>query len=132
MSQNLRRAVLAVAALVVLIAGIAVFRTTRSPEPAPGGLAPLGLPPDTTQAAGARAQPRVVDKPVLQDTTEDAMSPSLITKAQAKLKEEGHYAGAVDGTWSRDLNRAIKAYQHERGLRVTGILDAYTRAALGI
>ena len=132
MSQNLRRVVLAVAALVVLIAGIAVFRTARTPEPASGGLAPLVVPPDTTRAAAARPQPRAVDKPVLRDSTEDAMSPSLITKAQAKLKAEGHYTGGVDGKWSRDLNRAIKAYQHKRGLRVTGILDAYTRAALGI
>lgn len=121
------------AVLALLLVAVFVFRATRSGE-APG-LAPLepvpaserqpGPEPDSSRALSS-------GKPGLVNPGEDAMTPSLISKAQAKLGQEGFYEGAVDGEWNRELSRAIRDFQRSRGLRITGLLDGNTRAALAI
>ena len=57
---------------------------------------------------------------------------SLIGRAQAKLRQEGLYAGAVSGFRNNATTRAIRRFQRTHSLRITGTLTPETRTALGI
>lgn len=50
--------------------------------------------------------------------------------AQEMLEHLGYDPGTVDGLWGKKTTRAVKAFQKERGLAVTGKLDADTLDAL--
>ena len=54
-----------------------------------------------------------------------------VEQVQKALKEKGHYAGAVDGVMGPQTSAALKAYQKEQGLGVTGRLDDATLGKLG-
>jgi len=51
---------------------------------------------------------------------------------QTKLKSLGYYTGAVDGIFGVNTERAIKAFQRDKGLTVDGIAGPNTLKALGI
>jgi sporulation protein YlmC with PRC-barrel domain len=53
-----------------------------------------------------------------------------IRAAQRQLKERGYYAGPVDGVIGPATEDALRAYQRDRGLKVTGRLDAPTVRSL--
>ena len=55
-----------------------------------------------------------------------------VYRVQKALKEAGYNPGTLDGLWGRATRSAIRGYQHDGGLMVTGELDAATRAKLGI
>ena len=55
-----------------------------------------------------------------------------IRTAQRQLKEHGYYSGPVDGVMGPATEAALRAYQRDRGLKVTGRLDSPTvRRLLG-
>ncbi len=56
----------------------------------------------------------------------------LTARAQAALAEKGYYQGQVDGAFGPQSQRALRAFQRENGLPVTGVLDRETVANLGI
>jgi peptidoglycan hydrolase-like protein with peptidoglycan-binding domain len=56
---------------------------------------------------------------------------AAIEHAQKTLKQKGHDPGAVDGVMGPQTTAALRAYQKEQGLEVTGRLDAPTLAKLG-
>lgn len=53
-----------------------------------------------------------------------------VTEAQQALKEAGFDPGAPDGVLGPQTRQAIRDFQRDRGLRVTGDLDPATRQAL--
>jgi peptidoglycan hydrolase-like protein with peptidoglycan-binding domain len=53
-----------------------------------------------------------------------------IRNAQRELKERGYYSGPVDGVIGATTESALRAYQRDRGLKVTGRLDAPTVRSL--
>jgi peptidoglycan hydrolase-like protein with peptidoglycan-binding domain len=53
-----------------------------------------------------------------------------VRAAQRHLKEHGYYSGPVDGVIGPATEGAIRAYQRDRGLRVTGRLDSPTARSL--
>lgn len=53
-----------------------------------------------------------------------------IRSAQQQLKERGYYSGPVDGVIGSATGRALRAYQRDRGLKVTGRLDSSTIRSL--
>jgi sporulation protein YlmC with PRC-barrel domain len=53
-----------------------------------------------------------------------------IRTAQRQLKERGYYSGPVDGVMGPATEGALRAYQRDRGLKVTGRLDAPTARSL--
>ncbi len=59
-------------------------------------------------------------------------SQAQIQGAQERLKAAGHDPGSVDGVWGPQTEAAVRAYQHQHGLPVSGALDEATRAALGL
>ena len=51
---------------------------------------------------------------------------------QAKLAELGYYNQAIDGIYDNDTIAAVKNYQQDNNLTVTGNLDQSTTTALGV
>ena len=51
---------------------------------------------------------------------------------QAKLSNLGYYDKEIDGIFDQDTIDAIKSYQSDKNLAVTGNLDSSTTAALGV
>jgi murein L,D-transpeptidase YcbB/YkuD len=63
---------------------------------------------------------------------ESAAANELIeaTSVQTVLKLAGYWPGAIDGTWTPELERALKEFQRDLGLEPTGTVDAATLAAI--
>lgn len=59
-------------------------------------------------------------------------SDGTVRGAQAALNDQGFGAGAVDGQWGPNTQRAVRRFQAERGLPQTGALDSATLSALGV
>lgn len=54
----------------------------------------------------------------------------LVAWAQAKLHEHGHYSGAIDGRYDREVSLAVRNFQQSRKLMITGVIDRKTWDAL--
>lgn len=59
-------------------------------------------------------------------------SDSIAAQVQRKLKNLGYYAGSVDGEIGAKSRVAIRAYQEENGLEITGQVDKALLASLGL
>ena len=55
-----------------------------------------------------------------------------IYQAQKALQKRGYNPGTLDGLWGKSTQRAIKWFQRDVGLPVTGELDAVTKSRLRI
>ena len=53
-----------------------------------------------------------------------------VAAAQQRLKDRGYYSGPVDGAMGPRTTAALRAYQRDHGLSVTGRLDSPTASAL--
>ena len=53
-------------------------------------------------------------------------SKDQITMAQQSLTKAGLYKGKVDGKWNDELSSAVKKYQTQNKMKVTGKLDEET------
>ncbi|MFQ3589048.1 MAG: peptidoglycan-binding domain-containing protein [Chloracidobacterium sp.] len=53
-------------------------------------------------------------------------------KAQTTLKEAGLYQGEVTGYKNAETTEAIRKYQEQNGLKVTGTLNNETREKMGL
>lgn len=53
-----------------------------------------------------------------------------VLQAQKKLKELGYDPGRIDGIWGRKTERAVRRFQEDYGLLITGRLDEQTRKKL--
>jgi len=60
-------------------------------------------------------------------STDDA---AILREAQERLSSTGYYRTTVDGVGGRSTTNAVKTFQFENGLPVTGELDARTRTVL--
>ncbi len=69
--------------------------------------------------------------PVVVNRTVYASS-SVLSRAQARLRNLGYYKGAVDGAFGPATQRAVTMFQSENGLVVTGRLDSQTLQRLKI
>ena len=57
---------------------------------------------------------------------------SSVSDVQSALSREGYYSGAVDGSMGPETQNALRRYQRDRGLPVTGRIDRATTNALGL
>jgi hypothetical protein len=71
-----------------------------------------------------RTDPASVDQPL--------SSPEMVRRAQLALKDQGYYEGEADGVMNARTSGALRSYQREHNLQVTGDLDPQTAAKLGI
>lgn len=58
-------------------------------------------------------------------------STAQIAGLQVALRAQGLYRGAIDAIAGPETVAAVRAFQRTHGLRVTGLADARTRAAMG-
>ena len=63
---------------------------------------------------------------------EEDAGDSSVSAVQSALSREGFYSGAVDGTLGPETRNALRRYQRDRGLAVTGRVDRATTNALGL
>ena len=63
---------------------------------------------------------------------EEETADSTVGEVQSALSREGYYSGAVDGTLGPETRNALRRYQRDRGLAVTGRVDRATMNALGV
>ena len=59
-------------------------------------------------------------------------SQEQIKRAQEQLKAAGYDPGSVDGVWGPQTEAAVRDFQKQHGLAVSGVLDDGTRHALGL
>ena len=59
-------------------------------------------------------------------------SAPALYRAQARLARLGYYPGPIDGDFGPMTSRAIRSYQADYGLPITGRLDYRTRVSLGV
>jgi putative peptidoglycan binding protein len=74
-------------------------------------------------------QPVYVERPVRYYAT---YSGPALYRAQARLARLGYYPGPLDGDFGPMTSRALRRYQIDYGLPVTGRLDYRTRESLGV
>ena len=85
------------------------------------------------------SKPEVEKEPTIDDTASGVQPStkkeinlgSILEQSQALLKETGHYKSDVDGVSGPSTTNAVKTFQYENGLEVTGELDMQTRVKLG-
>lgn len=88
-------------------------------------------PQDIAPASGTTT---VLDsKMTARHPTVQRISTTDVQAIQQTLREAGYYQGAkVDGIWGRVTTRAVRDFQTDKGLRVTGTATQETRDALGL
>jgi Putative peptidoglycan binding domain len=59
-------------------------------------------------------------------------SAPALYRAQARLARLGYYSGPIDGDFGPMTSRALRSYQADYGLPITGRLDSRTRESLGV
>jgi hypothetical protein len=57
---------------------------------------------------------------------------AIVVAAQERLARQGYYRGETDGTFSPEMQKAVRNYQITNGLRATGYLDTQTLAVMGL
>jgi hypothetical protein len=62
----------------------------------------------------------------------DQYDGSTVAAAQEQLARQGYYRGAIDGVFGPETRHAIRRYQIDNGLRVTGYLTSDTLELLGL
>jgi peptidoglycan hydrolase-like protein with peptidoglycan-binding domain len=55
---------------------------------------------------------------------------ALVLWAQSRLAEHGHYEGPLDGRDDREVSLAVRLFQSENSLKVTGVVDRKTWESL--
>ncbi len=81
----------------------------------------------TQPISGAETMPS--EEEVSQEITLDRKT---VRQVQAKLKELGYKPGSVDGAWGKKTETALKKFQEDVGISVTGKLDEETQEKLGL
>lgn len=83
------------------------------------------------QKAAAPPAPNAT-APVATETRDSSRSIDTIVQVQRKLADEGFYAGKADGVWGPSSESALRKYQMQHSLPVTGKLDADNLDAMGV
>ena len=78
---------------------------------------------------GALFSARAETKPPLKLNSRDGKKDTRVTDLQQKLVDLG-YLNRADGIFGKDTENALKSFQSEWGLPVTGVLDEVTEEAL--
>jgi peptidoglycan hydrolase-like protein with peptidoglycan-binding domain len=68
----------------------------------------------------------------LAEATGLALPENQVAQVQAALQQRKYYHGRVDGIFGPATEAAIRAYQLDRSLRVTGKIDATLLSDLGL
>jgi peptidoglycan hydrolase-like protein with peptidoglycan-binding domain len=91
---------------------------------------PLDEEPKFSFGTEETTQEQTEALPLNRGTTTSTETSDILTESQKRLKESGYYRSTVDGRGGRKTSNAIKTFQYENGLDVTGELDDTTRTKL--
>ena len=61
-----------------------------------------------------------------------ALSQDMVRQVQMRLQQAGTYNGGIDGLWGPQTEAAVRGYQQQHNLNVTGQLDGDTLASLNL
>ena len=93
---------------------------TTQPEPAaPAATPPALVAPTTAPKTDTEVKPR-------ESASEPAAMSMTIAELQRRLAELGYKPGPADGKAGQRTTNALKKFQHDHKLPVTGVLDAET------
>lgn len=67
-----------------------------------------------------------------QSDSDDGDAAGSVSQIQSVLSREGYYSGAIDGRLSPGTQNALRRYQRDHGLAVTGRIDRAVINALGL
>ena len=56
----------------------------------------------------------------------------IVLQTQRNLQKLGYNPGPLDGIWGKKTQSALKEFQHDNALTITGKLDSVTKEKLGI
>lgn len=59
-------------------------------------------------------------------------SSKIVYQAQKSLTKKGYDCGDLDGLWGKRTEEAVRKFQRDNNLALTGVLDKETRLALGV
>jgi hypothetical protein len=62
----------------------------------------------------------------------DSSADSSVSQVQSALARDGYYRGAIDGSFGPGTRNALRRYQRDHGLDVTGQIDRPVIEALGL
>ena len=60
------------------------------------------------------------------------LSPDMIAQVQTRLQQSGNYNGRIDGVWGPATEGAVRGYQQQHNMNVTGQLDNATLTSLNV
>jgi peptidoglycan hydrolase-like protein with peptidoglycan-binding domain len=75
-------------------------------------------------------QDQVIDRYPFRHPLDTGDKGALVLWAQSRLTESGHYKGALDGRYDREVSLAVRLFQSDKGLKITGVVDRKTWEAL--
>jgi peptidoglycan hydrolase-like protein with peptidoglycan-binding domain len=61
-----------------------------------------------------------------------ALSQDMVRQVQTRLQQAGTYNGSIDGLWGPQTEAAVRGYQQQHNLNVTGQLDGDTLTSLNL
>lgn len=93
------------------------------------GLPPSGEADDATRAA-IRAAENQGYRPGGGVVYAEGNRGSMIVDMQQKLQSAGYLSGGVDGVYGEDTKNAVKRYQQDHNIPVSGVIDEMTYADL--
>jgi peptidoglycan hydrolase-like protein with peptidoglycan-binding domain len=106
----------AVAAAVIITTALFGSLSAQTNEQAPAGTKVDQNDPTTVEPTKQQIQ----------------LTPSVIRAAQHKLDDAGYHAGTADGQMGPVTRRAVRKYQRDQSLSVTGKLDESTLSHLNV
>lgn len=93
--------------------------------------APVWAPTDA-EPKKKRTKKRVASTPVAKRTPVPVLDEEKVLLVQESLNVAGYHLGVPDGKAGKATQAAVKKFQADRHLPVTGMLDAITLSALGV
>jgi peptidoglycan hydrolase-like protein with peptidoglycan-binding domain len=117
--------------LLVLCGGLSYAKTHKrgSKEPTTA----KGPTTASPKASGSRSQGRARRSPATaRRSTQQAPTPERYREIQQALANKGYLKSEVNGQWGSDSTEALKRFQTEQNLAVSGKLDAASLIALGL
>lgn len=93
-------------------------------------VAPLAEETDVPTGGSMSLASSTEDLPFNMGTTTRSEDSAIFRESQKRLKSAGYYKAAVDGQGGPSTTNAIKTFQYENGLDVTGDLDEATRTKI--
>lgn len=90
------------------------------------------LDTETIQKLGLQQPAGEASRSATGTTSAPALPAATVSAAQRSLQEKGFYKGNVDGAMTSETLAAIREYQKNSNLNVTGQLDQATLSSLGV